>query len=88
MEPEQPTSFKEGVELLQNDKGILDKIGGYSSHSWKESELPKETDNPARFKVSLKGTHAKIYLTCEVQKGPSGKWVLSSVKQDSLRIEQ
>lgn len=79
-----PESFAKGVELLQDDKGIQSKIGGYQSYSYFDKDLPKKTDNPASFKVSLKGLLATIYLSCKIKKDTSGKWHLMEIKQDSL----
>lgn len=86
-EEQLPASFKEGVEILTGKAELTKKIGTYQSYSFKKSELPKTTDNPAIFKVSLNGTAATIYLTCKMEKGTSGKWFLRNVKEDSLKVK-
>jgi len=77
-------SFREGVKLLKANKEILNKIGYVESYSVYPSWMPKETDNPASFRVSLKGDSEEIYLTCKVQKDSSGIWHLTAIHQDSL----
>jgi hypothetical protein len=79
-----PDSFTEGVELLKETDSISAKIGTFDSYSYYEKDLPKETDNPAKFKVSLNGDSASIYVTCVVIKNSKGKWNLKSVQQDNI----
>ncbi|MDB5146196.1 MAG: hypothetical protein JWQ57_216 [Mucilaginibacter sp.] len=79
-----PESFEKGVELLESSKDIKGKIGSYESYTYFDKDLPKKTDNPASFKVSLKGSLATIYISCKVGKDTSGNWHLLEVKQDSL----
>lgn len=79
-----PASFENGVELLKSNKDIESKIGTYESYTYFDKDLPKKTDNPAFFKVSLKGSTATIYLSCKIKKDTSGQWHLIEVKQDSL----
>jgi heme/copper-type cytochrome/quinol oxidase subunit 2 len=81
---DKPASFKTGVELLQTNKYIKNKIGYYDSYSYYDKDLPKKTDNPAFFKVSLKGSSATIYLSCKIQKDTLGEWHLTEIRQDSL----
>ena len=83
---EPPESFKQGVKLLKTNKFIKSKIGASNSHSWKESELPSENDNPASFKVSIHGSDATIHLSSIVRKEDSGQWKLMEIRQDSLTI--
>ena len=80
-----PESFEKGVELLKNSKDIKSKIGSYESYTYFDKDLPKKTDNPAAFKVSLKGDLATIYLSCKVQEDKLGQWYLVEIKQDSLK---
>lgn len=80
-----PESFEQGVELLRNSKDIESKIGIYESYTYFDKDLPKKTDNPATFKVSLKGDLATIYLSCKVQKDKSDQWHIVEIKQDSLK---
>src|SRR2546421_247778 len=79
-----PDSFERGVELLQNNKEIQNKIGDFDSYTFFEKDLPKKEDNPATFKVALTGSISTIYLTCQVKKDTSDKWHLIAIKQDSL----
>lgn len=85
MKPYEPESFQKGVMLLKKNKYIKSNIGSYSSHSWKHTELPEETDNPASFKVSFKGSDAEVFLTCIVSKNPNGVWKLDEIRQDSIK---
>ena len=80
----QPESFEEGMKVLLKNKHVLDKIGTYRSHSWKDREMPKDNDNPARFKVAIQGTDAKMYLTCIVERRSKGVWKLVKINQDSI----
>jgi hypothetical protein len=82
---DEPESFTKGVELLEDDRDIRGKIGNYESYSYFEKDLPKKEDNPASFKVSLKGSAATIYISCKVKKDISGQWHLVEFKQDSLK---
>jgi len=77
--------LKMGIDILQNDPKILNKIGDFESYTFDQDSLPKETDNPARFKVKLNGSAASIYLKCTMQKGKSGKWFIQELKEDSLK---
>lgn len=77
-------SFREGVELLEVDQGIIKKIGNVESYSFDRSWMPKETDNPATFRVSLKGDSEEMYVSCKVQKDSSSTWHLVAIHQDSL----
>ena len=79
-----PESFESGVELLKNSKAIESKIGNFESYSYFDEDLPKNNNNPASFKVSLKGPKATIYLSCRIKKDTLGKWHLIEAKQDSL----
>ncbi len=79
-----PDAFRQGLELLQNNKDIQNKIGVYNSYSYFNKDLPKKDDNPAKFKVELTGSIATIYLYCEVQKDTKGDWHILKIKQDSL----
>jgi len=81
---EQPESFKIGIDLLQHDKTLLAKIGDFNSYSFKTDSLPEETDNPAKFKVMMEGSDARIYLECTMQKDKTGKWLVKELKEDSL----
>ncbi|WP_170113630.1 hypothetical protein ABZR88_01000 [Mucilaginibacter yixingensis] len=62
----------------------MNKIGGFESFSYYEHNLPKKTDNPAYFKVSLSGPDGEIYLSCKVKKRKDGNWQLLETIQDSL----
>lgn len=84
----QPASFKKGLEALISDKKILSKIGDYKSYSFFKDSLPKEKDNPAKFKIQLNGSEAKIYLECTMQKDKFGNWSLKELKEDSLIKKQ
>jgi hypothetical protein len=79
-----PDAFRYGVELLQNNKDIQNRIGIYDSYSYFDKDLPKKGDNPAKFKVELTGSLATIYLYCEVQRDIKGKWHILNIKQDSI----
>ena len=70
--------------MLEQRPDILNKIGAYKSYSYYDKDLPKKGDDPARFKVSLKGADATIYLSCVATKAKSGTWFLAQIKQDSL----
>jgi hypothetical protein len=83
---DQPESFQEGTKMPLKNKNVLDKIGTYRSHSWKERDMPTDNDNPARFKVAIQGTDAKIYLTCIVETRSKGVWRLVKINQDSISI--
>lgn len=80
-----PESFEKGVELIENNKEITSKTGSYQSYSYFDKDLPKPADNPAWFKVSLKGSLATLYLSCKVSKDTLGKWHLIEIKEDSLK---
>ncbi len=83
-----PTSFRKGVELLINNKEVISRIGSYTSYTFNKDQLPKETDNPAFFKIAISGDSAKtIYLTCKMQKMSSGSWALKAIKIDSLKTD-
>jgi len=77
-------SFNRGIELLKNDKKVLDQIGRFESYTVITDSLPKETDNPAKFKVTLNGTDGSIYLECVMQKDEGNTWFLKELKEDSL----
>jgi Ca2+/Na+ antiporter len=77
-------SFSKGVELLKANKEIINKIGSFKSYSFYGSWIPRKTDNPASFRVSLKGDSAEIYLSCTVKKDTLGVWHLVRIQQDSL----
>jgi hypothetical protein len=77
-------SFNRGIDLLKSDKKVLDQIGRFESYTVVTDSLPKETDNPAKFKVTLNGTDASIYLECVMQKDEANKWFLKDMKEDSL----
>jgi hypothetical protein len=79
-----PDSFEHGVALLRIDKGIQNKIGDFDSYTYFDKDLPNKKDNPAYFKVSLKGSIATIYLTCKMKKDTLGQWRIIEIKQDSL----
>jgi|GEM_PF-5976151 len=79
-----PQSFRDSVEALKQRPDILNKIGQYESYSYYDEDLPTKEDNPARFKLSLKGSDATIYLSCVATKAKSGTWFLAQIKQDSL----
>ena len=81
----QPESFETGITMLQNDKEIKNKIGDYESYTYFDKDLPKKTDNPALFRVSLKGSLATIYLTCKMSKDSTGKWKMVEFNQDSIK---
>lgn len=83
-EYDKPKSVRDSIELLEQRSDILSKIGSYESYSYYDKDLPNREDNPARFKLSMKGSNATIYLSCEAKKTDSGKWLLSQIKQDSL----
>jgi hypothetical protein len=80
---DKPKSVRESIELLERSD-IINKIGSYECYSYYDENLPDETDNPARFKLSMKGSNAIIYLSCEAKKTGSGKWILTKIEQDSL----
>ena len=69
---------------MQHDKTLLAKIGDFNSYSFKTDSLPGETDNPAKFKVMMEGSDARIYLECTMQKDKTGKWLVKELKEDSL----
>lgn len=77
-------AFKAAVSQLKSDPKVLKQIGDYKYYSFFPALLPKETENPAKFKVSLIGSDATIYLECVMQKDKSDKWFLKEVKEDSL----
>lgn len=79
-----PDTFKNAVELLQNNKSIIEKIGDYESYSYYTYDLPREKDNPANIKASLTGSEAVIYISCKIQKDAVGKFHLVQIHQDSL----
>ena len=79
-EKEEPESFKEAVEITTNKHELLSKIGTYYSYSYKQTEWPKKTDNPANIKIELNGSRASMYLTCIMHKDTSGKWAMKSLK--------
>lgn len=76
------------MELLVNDQEILNKTGDIESYAYKKDSLPKETDNPAHFRITLFGKKAKLYLTCTVRKLDNEKWTLIQIKQDSIKMEK
>lgn len=80
-----PESLRVGIELLENNKDIIAKIGSNTSYSYYKKDEPKDTDNPASFKVSMEGYLATIYLSCTMKKNNSGEWKLVFIKQDSLK---
>ncbi|WP_165820641.1 hypothetical protein [Pontibacter virosus] len=86
IEAGQPDSFNEGVELVKEDKRIIEKIGSYKSLWFNENELPKETDNPADLFFELEGSKGVVQVKSKVAKDNTGRWYLVEV-QDSL-IEQ
>ncbi len=78
-------SFDAGIELLSHKTEIINKIGGYKSYSiFNTDSLPKETDNPAKFRVELNGVTAIIYLECTMQKDKANNWSIKELKEDSL----
>jgi hypothetical protein len=79
----QSESFKTGIDLLQKDRKILNQIGDFKSYTFEPDSLPKETDNPAKFKVALNGSNATIYLECTMKK-ESNKWFVKELEEDSL----
>lgn len=79
-----PESFRTSIELLEQRQDVKNKIGSYESYSYFRKDLPLNTDNPARFKLSMKGSDATIYITCEARKNKKGEWYISKIKQDSL----
>jgi len=80
-----PKSFREGVKIILQDDTLLNKIGSYESYSYKDSQLPKDTDNPAKFQIEINGSKAQVYLTCEMIKNSSDNWSILQLKEDSLR---
>jgi hypothetical protein len=82
---QKPEAFEKGVELLKNNKDILRKTGAYQSYYYLQRDLPKKTDNPASFKVAIKGTIATAFLSCKIKKDSSGQWLWLEVKLDSLK---
>jgi len=80
-----PESFRNGVQLLQKNRDIQRRIGIFDSYTYFDKDLPKKTDNPALFKVSLKGSLATIYLTCKMSKDSTGKWKMVEFYQDSIK---
>lgn len=83
-EYDKPKSVRDSIDLLEQRSDILSKIGAYESYSYYDKDLPNKEDNPARFKLSMKGSIAIIYLSCEARKTDLGKWLLTQVRQDSL----
>jgi hypothetical protein len=83
-EYDKPESFKASIKFLQQRTDIKNKIGSYESYSYLDQDLPKKEDNPARFKLSMKGSDAIIYLSCEARKNNSGSWYIVHLSQDSL----
>jgi len=81
---DKPESFRSAIDILQQRTDIKSKIGDYQSYSYYDKDLPDTNDNPAKFKLSMTGSDAIIYLSCEVQKKAAGKWVFTKIKQDSL----
>jgi hypothetical protein len=82
----QPASFKKGLELVLNNEVVVSKIGSYASYTFNKNQLPKDTDNPAFFKIAITGDLDKtIFLTCEMQKENTGNWLLKKIKIDSLK---
>ena len=81
---DEPNSFSSSVDALKQRSDIKNKIGSYESYSYFDKDIPKETDNPAKFKLSIKGSKATVYLTCEAIKNKSGEWHLTKITQDSL----
>lgn len=80
----EPDTFKNAVELLQNNKSIIEKIGDYKSYSYYAYDLPGEKDNPANIKVSLIGSRAAIYISCKIRKDSAGDFHFIQIHQDSL----
>lgn len=84
MEYDKAESVRVSIGLLERNSNIKSKIGSYESYSYYDKDLPEKDANPARFKLSMKGSNAVIYLSCEAEKDDSGKWCLTQIKQDSL----
>jgi len=80
-----PTSFKKGIDTVINNQDVNAKIGRYESYSYDIKELPKESDNPAIFKIIVNGDSASLFLTCTMKKDSLGHWALIKIKQDSIQ---
>lgn len=79
-----PPSVNENINLILNNKMVLSKIGPYQSYSYKTNQLPAPHNNPALFKLSVRGQTHTIYLSCTMMQTPAGKWLLTAIKEDSL----
>ena len=84
MHGDEPSSFKNGTELVLKNYKLFGNIGRYDGYSYNTHKLPKETDNPAIFNLELNGSAATKYLTCTMQKNNTGTWVLKKIRIDSL----
>lgn len=80
----QPDSFEAGVEMMKNDRRVLDKIGVYKSLKFNKEDLPAETDNPADLKFMLEGSTGTILMETKVAREKQGDWYLLQIKRDSL----
>ena len=79
-----PASFKEAVRYVTDKPDLMGKVGTYESYSYRSDELPKDTDNPALVRMTIRGSRAIMYLSCALIKQPNDEWLMKSIKVDSL----
>lgn len=84
MDKGQPESFEEGVKIMKNKDEVKDQIGEFKSLKFDERDLPKETDNPADLKFTLKGSKGVLQVESRVAKNSKGDWYLIEISKDSL----
>jgi hypothetical protein len=83
----EPAYFEQGIEQLRTTKYIQNRIGGFSSYTFQESQLLQEPKSPADFQVEIHGDSLNLFLTCTMTR-TKDSWHLAKIKEDSTSLKR
>jgi hypothetical protein len=82
----EPAYFEQGIEQLHTSKYIKNRIGGFSSYTFQESQLLQQPKSPVDFQVEIHGDSLNLFLTCTMTR-IKDSWHLSKIKEDSTNTK-